>query len=168
MTAIPLSAVRIVSSLAECGFTHVVTVPDTNQKSVLDELARRQVVPVIRAATEDDVMGICAGLWLAGQQPMALIQQLGLFASVNALRAFGLDQGTPLAILAGLYGRNVERPIDQDQPSAVRYCVPLLNVLEIDWILVEGPDDAKSVGAMLRQAFEQRVTRVVLLGAPTT
>jgi sulfopyruvate decarboxylase TPP-binding subunit len=157
-----------VTALLDAGFTHVVTVPDTSQRTVLDELARRGAPPMIRASTEDDVLGICAGLWLAGRQPVALIQQLGLFASVNALRAFTIDQAVPLAILAGLYGRNVERALDDGQPSAVHYCVPLLEALGIGWTLVEQPEDAKAIGSMLGEAFEHRTTRVVLLGAPTS
>jgi sulfopyruvate decarboxylase subunit beta len=143
-------------------------VPDTNQRTVLEALDERGDRPVVRLATEDDVFGVCAGLWLAGHRPLALVQQLGLFAGVNALRAFTHDQGVPLAVLAGLYGRELDRaPADSDA-SAVRLCEPLLDALGLGWLLVEGPSDAGLIAPHLAGAFETLSTRVLILGAPTT
>jgi hypothetical protein len=98
---------------------------------------------------------------------VALIQQLGIFASVNALRAFTHDQGVPLAILAGLYGRDVDVAPEDDTASAVRLCIPLLDALEIDWTLVESGEEADQIGPGLAHAFDDQCTSVVLLGAPT-
>jgi sulfopyruvate decarboxylase TPP-binding subunit len=159
----------VVDALAAIGTTHVVIVPDTHQRTVLELIDTRTDLPVVRAATEDDVLGICAGLWMAGRKPVALIQQLGLFASANALRAFSHDHRVPLAIVAGLYGRQLGREVfSDDQPSAVRLCVPLLEALELTWTLVERPEDSHLIAPTLAAAFEDQETRVVLIGAPTT
>jgi sulfopyruvate decarboxylase TPP-binding subunit len=166
-SASPLAAAIVVDAIREVGATHVVTVPDTTLRTVLRELDATTGIPVVRVATEDDVLGVCAGLWMTGQKPIALIQQLGLFASVNALRAFTHDHCVPLAILAGLYGRDVRRPVDVDQPSAVRLCIPLLDVLGVRWALIEGPDDEKAIAAGLAAAFDERCTSAVLIGATT-
>ena len=166
--ATPVAAADVVNVLAEIGATHVVTVPDTHQRTVMAALDA-STMPVVRAATEDDVLAICAGLWMAGETPVALIQQLGLFASVNALRAFTHDQGVPLAVLAGLYGRDVEAAVASDgQPSAVRLCMPLLDALRIRWTLVDRSEDVTRIGPALSAAFADECTSVVLLGAPTT
>ena len=90
------------------GATHVVIVPDTNQKTVLDLLDEQPDLPVIRCAAEDDVFGVCTGLWFAGHRPIAVIQQLGIFAGANVLRGMVHDQRAPIAILAGMYGRDLE------------------------------------------------------------
>lgn len=164
-TAVPAQAV--VAALEEVGATHVVTVPDTHQRTVL-ELLDEHRLPVIRATTEDDVMGICAGLWMTGARPIALIQQLGIFASVNALRAFTHDQSVPLAILAGMYGRDVENSVEKDAASAVRLCTPLLDTLGIDWMLVESPEQVADIAPLLIAAFDGLSSSAVLLGAPTT
>jgi sulfopyruvate decarboxylase TPP-binding subunit len=163
----PIAAEVVVAALDAVAATHVVTVPDTNQRSVLDALKARGHPPLLRAATEDDVLGICAGLWISGHRPVALIQQLGLFACANALRAFTHEHGVPLAILAGMYGRDVGRAVDDRQGSAVRLCVPLLEALEVRWRLVEGPADGEQIEAGLTAAHDQCCTSVVLLGAPT-
>jgi sulfopyruvate decarboxylase subunit beta len=165
--ATAIEAPVALAALRAIGTTHVVTVPDTHQKSVMIALDESDI-PVVRATTEDDVLAICAGLWMAGQKPVALIQQLGLFASVNALRAFTHDQSVPLAILAGMYGRDVEQTVTEDPGSAVRLCIPLLDTLGIRSVLVEGPDDAHLIEPGLAAAFDEPCTSVVLLGAPTT
>jgi len=162
-----IAADVVVGALRAMGATHVVTVPDTNQRTVLELLDGDPGLPVLRAATEDDVLGLCAGLWLAGAMPVAAIQQLGLFASANALRGITHDMGIPLAILAGLYGRELDRAPDDSSASAVRLCVPLLEALELPWTLVEGPETESEIARGLAAAFEQRCTSVVLLGAPT-
>lgn len=163
-TAVPADVV--LAAIREVGFTHVVTVPDTHQKTVLDALDQAGL-PVVRAATEDDVAGICAGLWMADRKPLALIQQLGLFAGANAIRGVTHDMRIPLAVLAGMYGREVDRTVEDSDNSAVRLCLPLLDALELRWRLVEGPEQADQIAPGLAQAFEETCTSIVLLGAPT-
>lgn len=158
----------VVDALTAVGATHVVIVPDTNQKTVLDLLDERADLPVIRCAAEDDVFGVCAGLWMAGHRPVAVVQQLGLFAGANVLRGMVHDQRVPLAIVAGLYGRRVDGAVADDPASAVRLCTPLLDALELRWRLLEGPEDADTIEAELADVFEKERTSVVLLGAPTT
>lgn len=165
--ATAIEAPVVLAALTGVGATHVVTVPDTHQKSVMIALDGSDI-PVVRAATEDDALAICAGLWMAGHRPVALIQQLGLFASVNALRAFTHDQSVPLAILAGMYGRDVDVTVEENRGSAVNLCLPLLDTLGIRSVLVEGPDDGHLIEPSLAAAFDEICTSVVLLGAPTT
>jgi sulfopyruvate decarboxylase TPP-binding subunit len=161
-------AETILAALRAAGATHVVIVPDTSQKTVLDLLDAQSDLPVIRCAAEDDVFGVCAGLWFAGQRPIAVIQQLGLFAGANVLRGMVHDQRAPIAILAGMYGRDVNHELPDDPGSAVRLCTPLLDALEIPWRLVEGPADADVIEAELAAAFDEERASAVLLGAPTT
>lgn len=164
--ATAIAADVALDALRAIGTTHVVTVPDTHQKTVMTALDASDI-PVLRAATEDDVLAMCAGLWMAGQKPVALIQQLGLFASVNALRAFTHDQNVPLAILAGMYGRDVESTVEEDPGSAIRLCLPLLDSIGVRYSLVEGPQDEHLIEPGLAAAFTETCTSAVLLGAPT-
>jgi sulfopyruvate decarboxylase TPP-binding subunit len=158
----------VVGALEAVGATDVVIVPDTNQKTVLELLDERARIPVHRAAAEDDVFGICAGLWFAGRRPVAVIQQLGIFAGVNVLRGMVHDQGVPIAILAGMYGRDLELEVEDDPGSAVRLCLPLLEALEVRWTLVERAAEAHRIEAGLSAALDGGRAHAVLLGAPTT
>jgi len=157
----------VVAQLRAAGATHAVVVPDTHQRTVLELLDGGELT-VIRCAAEDDVFGVCAGLWFAGHRPVAVIQQLGIFAGVNVLRGIVHDQRVPLAILAGLQGRDVRRRLEDDPSSAVRLCTPLLDALEIPWHLVESSADTDAIGRELTAAFEQQRPAAILLGAPTT
>ena len=161
-------AETIVAALRGAGATHVVIVPDTNQKTVLELLDEQAEIPVVRCAAEDDVFGVCTGLWFAGHRPVAVIQQLGIFAGANVLRGMVHDQRAPIAIVAGMYGRDLELEVADDPGSAVRLCTPLLDALEIPWHLVEGPQDADVIEAELAAAFDEERASAVLLGAPTT
>lgn len=167
MASIGIPAELVCDGLQHAGMTHAVVVPDTNQRTVLESLESTGLVPVIRCAAEDDVFGVCAGLWLAGHRPVAVIQQLGLFAGANVLRGIVHDQRVPLAILAGVYGRELDRELSESEASAVRLCTPLLDALEIRWSLIESPADANAIGARLGDAFDTVSAHVVLLGAPT-
>ena len=164
-TGVPAEVV--LDALRHAGASHVVVVPDTNQQTVLELLEERQVVPIIRCAAEDDVFGVCAGLWLAGHRPVAVVQQLGLFAGANVLRGMIHDQRIPLAILASVYGRDLDRTLADNPASSVRLCTPLLDALQIPWSLIESPEDARRIGVELAEALDGGRPRVVLLGAPT-
>jgi sulfopyruvate decarboxylase TPP-binding subunit len=159
-------AETIAEAIRAAGITHAVTVPDTHQQTLLAALDDDQDPVIVRAGTEDDVLGICVGLWIAGMRPLAVIQQLGLFASVNALRWMRHEALAPVPILAGMFGRDINLAVDADPRSAVRLCPPLLDVLAIPWALVEGPQDAGAITAALRSSDPG--PRVVLLGAPTS
>lgn len=166
--ALGVPADRVVDALHAAGVTHVVLVPDTHQRTVLEVLDAREDLPVVRCAAEDDVFGVCTGLWLAGHRPLALVQQLGLFAGVNALRGMVHDLRVPVVVLAGVYGRDVTLRLEEHPGSAVRLCTPVLDALEVPWHLVEGPEDASTIEAELRSAFDEARSTAVLLGAPTT
>lgn len=166
LVAIGIDAETILESISDVGISHVVIVPDTHQQTVLDRLDN-EALPLIRCSTEDDVLGVCAGLWMTGARPLALIQQLGIFASVNALRAFSNDQHVPICILAGMYGRNVELPVEVNSASSVRLCTPILDALGVRWRLIETPDQKSEIAPGLAAAFDEGIASAVLLGAPT-
>jgi len=166
--ASPVSAAAVLDAIDAAEITHVVTVPDTHQKTVLALLHRDARRPVLRAASEDDVLGICAVLWIAGHRPLALIQQLGLFAAANALRWVQHDARVPLPVLAGLFGRDTGLAVGDDPASAVRLCIPLLDALQIPWSLIEGPDQIGELASALTVPRERGGIHVVLLGAPTS
>ena len=85
MVAEGIPAGTIAAELKRLGLTWVVTVPDTHQRSLLAALGGDSEFRLTTAATEDEAVGICAGLWWSGIEPLLLIQHAGVFASVNTL-----------------------------------------------------------------------------------
>src|SRR5262245_22186327 len=86
-----IPAPLLFEQLESQGIIHVLTVFDTHQKSLLALIAERGTPRLISVCTEDEAIAINAGLYIAGQRPLLLIQNNGVYASVNALKAIGLD-----------------------------------------------------------------------------
>ena len=59
--ATPVSARELHAAIDEVCVTHVVTVPDTHQRTLLERLDRDPSRPLVRAATEDDVFASAPG-----------------------------------------------------------------------------------------------------------
>ncbi len=165
-------AEAILDELRACGITHVVAVADFIQMSVhrlLDE-GYLPGVRVLHTATEDEAVVIAAGLHLGGKVPVVMMQNQGLYACVNNLRAIGLDSRLPIFMMIGQFGResaNFGRDPNESARRVVRLLEPLLNTLEIPFLRLEGPEDIGNV----RRAFELSRTQswpaALLVGVPT-
>lgn len=150
------------------GITHVVTVPDTHQRTLLDRLYADADIRVVTVTTEDDAIGVNAGLYMGGAVPMLVIQQLGLFASMNALRGIALDMNVPTLILAGLFGRDVSKPTAENRSRSVRLVEPLLDSMEIPHYAIDGPGDVGCIRTAFDQSRAVNGPVVVFVGAPTS
>ena len=156
------------SAISDLGITHIVTVPDTHQRTLLERLFADDRLQVITVTTEDDAIGVNAGLYMSGAIPMLVIQQLGLFASMNALRGIALDMNVPTFILAGLFGRDVGLTTAENRSRSVRLVEPLLDSMQVPHYAIDRSSD---VGC-IRTAFDESRARfgpvVVFVGAPTS
>src|SRR5687767_4556167 len=93
--------------IIDLGVSHVVTVPDTHQRTLLASLYAEPRIEVITVSTEDEAICASAGLWMGGAEPLLLIQNLGLFAAMNALRGIAQDKNVPTCMLVGQFSRDV-------------------------------------------------------------
>jgi sulfopyruvate decarboxylase TPP-binding subunit len=162
-----VDAVLLHDAIRDLGITHVVTVPDTHQRTLIDRLLQDESLKVVIVSTEDEAIGINAGLYMGGAVPMMLIQQLGVFAGVNALRGIALDMNVPTFILAGLFGRDVTKPTSENNQRAVRLVEPLLDALDVPHYAIDGPDDVGVIRTAFDQSREIHGPTVVFVGAPT-
>ena len=85
------------------GVTHILTVPDTHQKSLLATLSVDPAFSYHVLATEDEALCVNAGLWMGGKEPLVVIQNVGLFAAMNALRGVAMDLKVPTCMMVGQY-----------------------------------------------------------------
>ena len=126
----PVDAEAIVAEILKLGITHVICVPDTFQKTVIARLAELEVPRTLIVCTEDEAMGINAGLYIGGQNPMMLIQNNGIHASINTMKAIALDAKVPTFIVAGQFLRDATKPPEEQRARAVRLLEPTLDVVE--------------------------------------
>ena len=154
-------------AVRDLGVTHILSVPDTHQLTLLSLLMADPELTTITLSTEDEALCVNAGLWIGGAEPLVVIQNVGLFAAMNALRGVAMDMHVPTCMLVGQYGRDVRRPVEENSSSGVRLIEPLLQTLGVAFYRL---DHESNVG-LLRKAFDEsrsgRKPVVVLIGAPT-
>jgi len=155
------------SAIRDLGVTHILSVPDTHQKTLLALLMADAELTTITLASEDEALCVNAGLWIGGVEPLVVIQNVGLFAAMNALRGVAMDMKVPTCMLVGQYGRDVAKPVQDNASSGVRLIEPLLQTLGVTFYRLDHESDL----GVLKKAFEesrnQRKPVVVLVGAPT-
>jgi sulfopyruvate decarboxylase subunit alpha len=163
----PVAPAALLDELVALDVTHVVTVPDTHQKSLLALLAQVQRPRLITACTEDEAFAINAGLFIGGARPILLIQNAGLYASMNSLRGISLDGRVPTCALVGEYLRDPHLPSRDNTPRVVHLTEPTLELWGVPYRRLERGADVGVIADAYRVALETSGPSVVLVGAVT-
>lgn len=150
---------------------HFVTVPDWVQLALHTRVEAG--VPGLRSVTcsnEDQALCVAAGLHIAGKRPIVVIQNQGLFAGANALRALTLDARLPLVLLIGQFGRefaNFGQSPTLSRRSMVRHLEPLLDALAVRHWRLERESDMGHVDLAFEHAYREGAAAALIVGAPT-
>ena len=81
---------------------------------------------------------MAAGLYLAGAKPIVVIQCTGLFESGDSLRNVIHDYQMPLFAIVGYRSYLSQETLPGD--TALKFTEPLLKAWELDYRLIERPD----------------------------
>jgi sulfopyruvate decarboxylase subunit alpha len=165
--ALSISGEALANAIKALGVTHVVTVPDTYIKTTIAALETPGMPKMIYACTEDEAMGINAGLYIAGHKPMMLVQNNGLYACLNTLKTIALDATVPTFILIGQYLRDVTKTVEDNRPRAVRLLEPTLKVWDVPIFRLESPDDLGNLRLAWELAQKTDGPTAAIVGAPT-
>ena len=168
MTAVPVSvsAEAVLEEIKALGITHVLTVPDSHQKTLLALLAKQVSPRLLTVCTEDEAIGINLGLYAGGQRPMLVIQNNGLYAGLNALKALALDARVPTLLMIGEFARDPAIPSRQNPLRAVRLLEPTLDTWSTPSCRLDSPEDMANLRLAYRQSVRDRGPVAVLVGAP--
>ena len=163
--SVPASVLH--AAIRALGISHVLSVPDTHQKTLLAAVTEDPELTTLTFSTEDEAICVNAGLWIGGVDAIVMIQNVGLFAAMNALRGVAMDMRVPTCLVVGQYARDVMLPVESDPGSAVRLIEPVLQTMDVPLYRIDHEADVE----VLRSAFErsraERRPVVVLIGAPT-
>lgn len=96
-----VKAETLVQLLEEAGFDFFTGVPCSLLQGVFALLQQKGY---IQAAREDAAVGMAAGAYLGGKQPVVLMQNSGLGQSLNALASLNLLYRIPCLLLIGWRG----------------------------------------------------------------
>ena len=154
--------------LTRLDITDVINVPDTHQRSLLAALARQSRIRLLTACTEDEAIAINTGLWIGGRRPVLSIQEVGLLAALNNVKALCMDARIPTCMLVGYFGRDVTRAARENTSRGVRLIEPTLDAWGVAYFPLEGPDDLAAIGQAYGHSVEHSGAAVVLIGAPTS
>jgi len=160
-TPTALTARSVVDALIDCGATHVVWLPDTESGFLYETLRdepRLKLVPVCR---EGETVPIAAGLMVAGQKPVVIIQSTGLYESGDSLRGMAIDNKMPLLFLIGYRGYEGGRP---SADSAANFLEPLLKAWGVPFYLIDSDSSLEAIWRGYNQAQETPGPVAVLIG----
>jgi len=154
------SGEQVAELLRECGFTHVVTVPDSTLgqwEAAIEESGMR----LIRVCREGEAWATAAGLYLGGARPLVMIQCTGLFESGDALRNVLHDWKLPIPSLIGYRSYLNQETLPGD--TCLTFTEPILNAWQLDYRLVKDPSDFEVMADHLRAALAAERSAVVLI-----
>ncbi|HLF76571.1 MAG TPA: hypothetical protein VJB57_03695, partial [Dehalococcoidia bacterium] len=137
--------------ISSLGVSHVLMVPDTHQKTLIASLVEDPKLKVMTFSTEEEALCCSAGMWIGGTDALVLIQNVGLFAGMNALRGMCMDLRVPTCMLVGQYARDVTKTVEANSNSAVRLIEGVLQTLDVPCYVIDGPNDV----GLLSKAFAQ-------------
>ena len=166
-----IPASRYIEALQRNAVDHFVTVPDWVQlalhKRVEDGVEGIRLVP---CCNEEQAVCVAAGLRIGGRNPIVVVQNQGMYACLNALRAVGLDARIPLVFLVGQFGRefaNFGKDPALSRRNPVRYLEPVLDAMDVRHWRLEQEGDLRSVDEAFSFALQSARPAALIVGAPT-
>lgn len=158
----------LANAIRDLGITHVLSVPDTNLRTVIAHLGAGTQPQMMYVCTEDEALGINAGLYITGHKPMLLIQNNGLYACMNTLKALALDAQVPTFMLIGQFGRDVTKTVESNSKRMVHRLEPTLTTWGVPFFRIEGPDDIGNMRRAWDIAWNKKGPAAAIIGAPTS
>lgn len=156
---------EIMAALTSAGVRHVAALPDiTTSAGLLWPLSRNPDFNLIRLCKEDEGVSICAALAFCGQRAVLLMQQTGLFDSLNAVRGIAVEYEQPVCMLVGLLNKEPDRPPSRSLRYSVRTVEPVLDAMEVDHVCIEGSEDVGRIPAAIEHAYARSRPVVMLIG----
>ena len=122
---------------------------------------------MVSACTEDEALGVNAGLYVTGHRPMLSIQNNGIFACLNTLRGLALDGAVPTVLLIGLYGYKAEHPPEESPLRMVRMLEPTLATWGVPTRRLYSDDDLADFPAIYEEALSRRGPSALVVPIPT-
>ncbi|WP_109478702.1 thiamine pyrophosphate-binding protein [Paraburkholderia sp. C35] len=165
-----IGASAFVTTLVRAEVSHFVTVPDFVQLALHQAVEQDpHGLQLVRTCNEDQAVCVAAGLTIAGKRPLVVIQNQGLYACVNTVRAVALDARVPTVMLIGQFGRetsNFDKPATQSTRRVVSLLEPLLDTLCVPSWRLESQDDLANVQQAFEVAMSRRGPAALIVGRP--
>jgi sulfopyruvate decarboxylase subunit alpha len=155
----------IIAAIKASRIEFVISVPDImTSEGLLRPLAEDKALRLIRVCKEDEGIGICAGLAYSGRRALLLIQQTGMFDSVNAIRGVAVEYGLPICMMVGLLEKEQGVSPLQSKRYGVRIVEPILDAMGIPFYEIEEEADVAKIAPAIEDAYARSHPVVLLIG----
>lgn len=145
----------LIDAIKRARVEFVAALPDiVTSESLLWPLSKDPALRLIRLCKEDEGVSICAGLSFFDRRALLMMQNTGLFDSINAIRAIAIELEMPICMLVGLQGREEEARPDDSSSYGVRITAPILEVMGIEHHFLKSKDDVAIIPSRIAHAYE--------------
>jgi sulfopyruvate decarboxylase TPP-binding subunit len=160
-----LHGAKIIEAITASRIEFVISVPDiTTSEGLLRPLARATNPRLIRICKEDEGVGICAGLAYCERRALLLIQNTGLFDSINAIRGVAIEYSLPICMMVGLLEKEAGLLPRESKRYGVRIVEPILDIMGITHHLLDTDDDIDKIRPAIDDAYTRSRPVVLLVG----
>jgi sulfopyruvate decarboxylase subunit alpha len=160
-----LRGASIIREIKASRIEFVVSVPDiTTSEGLLRPLSQANDPRLVRVCKEDEGVAICAALSYCNRRALLLIQQTGLFDSINAIRGVAVEYSLPVCMMVGLLEKEPGVLPRQSKRYAVRIVEPVLDAMGITYHEIESEADVGKIGPAIETAYAQMQPVVLLIG----
>ncbi len=152
---------QIYDAFKESGVAHISYVPDGGHRGLIDLCSADPQIGTTVLTTEEEGVGLAAGLWLGGKRSVLLMQSSGVG---NCLNLFTLAENCriPLVLLVTMRGEFAEY-IPWQIPMGKR-AGAALELMDFDVYRADSADNVGDIcsGALDQAFFSKRRTAVLL------
>jgi sulfopyruvate decarboxylase subunit alpha len=160
-----LRGASIIREIKASRIEFVVSVPDiTTSEGLLRPLSQGSDPRLVRVCKEDEGVAICAGLSYCNRRSLLLIQQTGMFDSINAIRGVAVEYSLPICMMVGLLEKEPGVLPRQSKRYAVRIVEPVLDAMGITYHEIESEADVGKIAPAIEAAYAQMQPVVLLIG----
>ncbi|MBT0732555.1 sulfopyruvate decarboxylase subunit beta [Methanoculleus bourgensis] len=149
----------VLDRLAALGVDTVASLPCDRTRDLCALIPER--FRAVNLTREEDGVGICAGLAMAGARSVLHMQSSGLGNSLNAIMSLTVTFGLPLPILASW--RGVYQEAIPAQVPFNRVVPEVLAALGIPFTIIRDPGDEELIDAVVRDAYDAMRPHVGLI-----
>ena len=151
---------QMVDIIESAGIDVVLSLPCNMLSGIMEEIDARRIKHV-SVCREEEGIGIAAGVVLAGERPMILMQNSGLGNCINALMSLTTLYEMPLLIFMSHRGGKGEQISAQMPMGGI--APSLLDTMKIDHKSISGSEALDSLVADIKKTFEQNKIFAVFL-----
>jgi len=150
---------RLLNRLETLGVDTVTSLPCDRTQDLCALIPER--FRAVNLTREEDGVGICAGLAMAGGRPVLHMQSSGLGNSLNAIMSLTVTFGLPLPVLASW--RGVYREAIPAQVPFNRAIPEVLAALGIPFTIIRDPGDEELIDTVVSDAYDSMRPHVGLI-----